>query len=44
MFLGDLNTKAGKKGTFNPTVNKNFHETSDDNVVKLRNFAMSKDL
>jgi hypothetical protein len=44
MFLGDSNTKVWREDTFKPTGNKSLHETSNDNGVRGRNFAMSKDL
>jgi exonuclease III len=43
ILLGDFNAKVGKEDIFNPTVgNENSHEISNDNVVRVVNFATSK--
>jgi hypothetical protein len=45
ILLGDFNAKVGKEGIFKPTIgNESFHEISDDNGVRLVNFATSKNL
>jgi hypothetical protein len=45
IFLGDFNAKVGKKNIFKPTiVNENLHEISNDNGVRVVNFATSKNL
>jgi hypothetical protein len=42
---GDFNAKVGKEDIFKPTIGKeNLHEISNDNGVKLVNFATSKNL
>jgi hypothetical protein len=45
MLLGDFNAKVGKEDIFKPTIgNKTLHETSNDNGVRVVNFATSKNL
>jgi hypothetical protein len=40
-----LNTEVGKEEIFKPTIgNKSIHEISDDNGVRVVNFATSKNL
>jgi hypothetical protein len=42
-LLGDFNTKVGREDIFKPTIgNEGFHEISNDNGVRLVNFATSK--
>jgi hypothetical protein len=44
-LLGDFNSKVGRGGIFKPTVgNESLHEISNDNGVRLVNFATSKNL
>jgi hypothetical protein len=43
ILLGDSNAKAGREGIFKPTIgNETLHEISNDNGVRLLNFATSK--
>jgi hypothetical protein len=43
--LGDFNAKVGKEGIFILIIgNESLHEISNDNGVKLINFATSKNL
>jgi exonuclease III len=43
ILLGDFNAKVGREDIFNPTVgNENSHEISNDNGVRVVNFATSK--
>jgi hypothetical protein len=45
ILLGDLNAKVGREGICKPTiVNESFHEISNDNEVRIVNFATSKNL
>jgi exonuclease III len=45
ILLGDLNTKVGKKDTSKPTIgNESLHQVSNDNCVRIVNFATSKNL
>jgi hypothetical protein len=45
MFLGDFNTKVGREDIFKPTNgNENLHKISNDNGVRVVNFATSKNL
>jgi hypothetical protein len=45
MLLGDFNAKVGREDIFKPpTENENIHVISNDNGVRLVNFAMSKNL
>jgi hypothetical protein len=44
-LLGDFNAKVGKEEIFKPTVGtQSLHEISNDNGVRLVNFATSKNL
>ena len=43
ILLGDFNAKVGRENIFKPTiVNKSLHQDSNDNGVRLVNFATSK--
>jgi hypothetical protein len=45
MLLGDLNAKVGREDIFKPTIgNQSLHEISNDNGVRVVNFATSKNL
>jgi exonuclease III len=45
ILLGDFNAKVGRKNIFKPTIgNKSLHEISNDNGVRIVNFATSKNL
>jgi endonuclease/exonuclease/phosphatase family metal-dependent hydrolase len=45
ILLGDFNAKVGKEDIFNPTIGiESLHEISNDNGVRLVNFATSKNL
>jgi exonuclease III len=45
ILVGDFNAKVGKEDIFKPTVgNESLHEISNDNGVRLVNFAASKNL
>jgi hypothetical protein len=45
ILLGDLNAKVGKKDSFKLIIrNESLHEISNDNGVRLVNFATSKNL
>jgi hypothetical protein len=45
ILLGDLNAKVGRKDIFKPTIgNESLYEFSNDNGVRLVNFATSKNL
>jgi len=45
ILLGDFNTKVVRENTFKPTTgNKSLHQDSDDNGVRIVNFATSKNL
>jgi hypothetical protein len=45
ILLGDFNAKVGKEGIFKPTIgNESLHETSNDNGIRVVNFAISKNL
>jgi endonuclease/exonuclease/phosphatase family metal-dependent hydrolase len=45
ILLGDFNAKVGREDIFKPTiVNESLHEISNDNGVRLVNFATSKNL
>jgi hypothetical protein len=45
ILLGDFNAKVGRKNIFKPTiVNESLLEISNDNGVRVVNFAKSKDL
>jgi exonuclease III len=44
-LLGDFNVKVGRKDIFKPTIGtESLHEISNDNGVRLVNFATSKNL
>jgi exonuclease III len=43
ILLGDFNAKVGREDIFKPTIrNEHLHEISNDNKVRLVNFATSK--
>jgi predicted RNA-binding protein associated with RNAse of E/G family len=43
MLLGDFSAKVGREDMFNPTTgNKSLHKISNDNGVRVVNFATSK--
>jgi hypothetical protein len=43
IFLGDFNAKVGRENIFKPTIgNESLHEISNDNGVRVVNFATSK--
>jgi hypothetical protein len=43
ILLGDFNAKIGREVTFTPTIgNESLHEISNDNAVRLVNFAASQ--
>jgi endonuclease/exonuclease/phosphatase family metal-dependent hydrolase len=45
ILLRDFNAKVGKEDTFKPTIgNESLHATSNDNGVRVVNFAKSKNL
>jgi hypothetical protein len=45
IFLEDFSVKVGREGIFKPTIRKeNLHEISNDNGVRVVNFASSKNL
>jgi hypothetical protein len=45
IMLGDINAKACNEVNFKPTIgNVGLHEISNDNGVRLENFATSKNL
>ncbi|PNF37160.1 hypothetical protein B7P43_G00431 [Cryptotermes secundus] len=45
MLLGDFNAKVGREDIFKPTTgNESLHEISNDNVVRVVNFASSKNI
>jgi hypothetical protein len=45
ILLGDFNAKVGRENIFKPTFgNKSLHEASNDNGVRVLNFATSKNL
>jgi hypothetical protein len=44
-LLEDLNAKVGREDIFKPTIgNESLHEISNDNGVRVVNFATSKNL
>jgi hypothetical protein len=44
-LLGDFNTKVGREDIFKPTIgNENLHKISNDNGVRVVNFATSENL
>jgi len=45
ILLGDFNAKVGRENIFKPTVgNESFHQNSNNNGVRIVNFAISKNL
>jgi hypothetical protein len=45
MLLGDFNAKGGREEFFKPTIGtESLHEISNDNAVRVVNFAISKHL
>ena len=45
ILLGDYNAKVGRESIFKPTIGKeSFHQDSNDNGVRLVNFATSENL
>jgi exonuclease III len=45
ILLGDFNAKVGREDTFKPTTgNESLHQDSNDNGVRVVNFAASKNL
>jgi exonuclease III len=45
ILLGDFNSKVGREDIFKPTIgNESLHEISNDNGVRLVNFATTKNL
>jgi hypothetical protein len=45
ILLGDINAKLGREDTFKPTIgNESLLEDSNDNGVRVVNFATSKNL
>ena len=45
MLLGDFNAKVGRENIFKPTIGQeSLHQDSNDNGVRLVNFATSKNL
>jgi hypothetical protein len=45
ILLGDFNAKVGREDTFKPTIgNESLHEASNENCVRVVNFATSKNL
>jgi hypothetical protein len=45
ILLGEFNTKVGKENNFKPTIGKeSLHQDSNDNGVRIVNFATSKNL
>jgi hypothetical protein len=45
ILLGDFNVKVGREDIYKPTIeNESLHEISNDNGVRLVNFATSKNL
>jgi hypothetical protein len=45
LLLGDFNAKVGKEDIFKPTIgNESSHKISNDNRVRVVNFATSKNL
>jgi exonuclease III len=45
ILLGDFNAKVGRKNIFKPVIgNESLHEASNDNGVRVVNFATSKNL
>jgi endonuclease/exonuclease/phosphatase family metal-dependent hydrolase len=45
ILLGDFNAKVGREDIFKPIIgNESIHEASNDNGVRVVNFAISKNL
>jgi hypothetical protein len=45
ILLGDFNAKVGREDTFKPTTgNESLHQESNNNGVRVVNFATSKNL
>jgi hypothetical protein len=45
ILLGNFNVKVGRESIFKPTIgNESLHEISNDNGVRVVNFAISKNL
>jgi hypothetical protein len=45
ILLGDFKAKVGREDIFKPTIgHESLHEISDDNGVRIVNFATSKNL
>jgi hypothetical protein len=45
ILLGDFNAKVGRENIFKPTIgNESLHEISNDNGVRVVNFATCKNL
>ena len=45
ILLGDFNEKVGRENIFKPTIgNDSLHRDSNDNGVRIANFATSKNL
>ena len=45
ILLGDFNAKVGRENIFNLTTgNESLYQDSNDNVVRIVNFAVSKNL
>ena len=45
ILLGDFNAKVGRENIFEPTVrNESLHQESNDNWIRIVNFATSKNL
>jgi hypothetical protein len=45
ILLGDFNAKVGRKDIFKPTIgNESLHKISNDNGIRLVNFATSKNI
>jgi hypothetical protein len=45
MLLGDFNAKVGREDIFKPIIgNESLHEASNDNGIRVVNFATSKNL
>jgi len=43
ILIGDFNAKVGKENNFTPTIgNESLHQDSNDNGVRIVNFATSK--
>ena len=45
ILLGDFNVKVGRENIFKPTIgNESLHQDSNDNGVRIVNFATSKNV